>query len=176
MILETLRAWTDWQQNATYGVNALLAAVPRDAGDPVPGNVATFVDETRNGPAARRRIPDVVPALVTRLHLTGALDPSVGPNVAHRDAEVAVATWYADRNVATENGNRSCLYVLRALQRSLAKFVDPSIAAANTARTRNGITIYNVTALQHVTTFDTIEDTDILGALFVTFKVRDTAP
>jgi hypothetical protein len=178
MILDTIRAWTDWLANPTYGVAAQLAAggFPYDGTDTAPAVLAAIVDETRNGPTARRRIPDTTPVLMVRLHEVATLDASVGPNVAHRDADVTLATLYAQQDVATEAGNRDCYYTLRAVERALAKFVDPSITAANTARQRNSVQILNATALQHITIFEATKDTDILGGVLVTFKVRDTAP
>jgi predicted DNA-binding protein len=176
MILETLRMWTDWQGNPTYGVNAQLATVPLDGTDARPTTLVAISDETRNGPTARRRVPDTVPVLMSRLHQAATLDPSVGPNTAIRDAEIQIATWYADNQLATETGNSNAYYVLRALERTLAKFLDPSIAIANTARKRGNIEIFGATTLEHLTTFETVEDSDILGGLLVTFKVRDSAP
>lgn len=176
MILDTVRAWSDWLGNATYGVNALLAGLPLDGTDPAPPALAAIVDETRNGSASRRFIPDTLPALIVRLQEASDLSPSVGPNVAHRDATVVLATLYAANATLTEQGYRAAYYTLRAVQRSLAKFMDTSISAANTARTRNSVTIYSAVALQHITNFSALEDTDVLAGVLITFQVRDAAP
>lgn len=176
MILDTVRAWSDWLGNGTYGVNALIPGLPLDGTDAAPPMLAAIVDETRSGPASRRMIPETLPALIVRLQEASDLSPSVGPNVEHRDADVVVATLYAANATSTEQGYRAAYYTLRAVQRSLAKFFDASIAVANTARLRNNVTIYSAKALQHITNFSALEDTDILAGLFITFQVRDSAP
>jgi hypothetical protein len=176
MILETLRAWTDWLGNVTHGVNALLPGVERDGGDPAPPNVALIVDETRDPAAARRQIPDTVPCLIVRLAAPATMDDSVGPNTPHRDGDVPVMTLYAAAHSESDTGNQDVAYTLRAVERSLAKFLDYGLAAANTARQRNNISILHATALQQLTTFEPIEDRDILGGLAITFHVRDKAP
>lgn len=176
MILETMRAWADWLGDATYGVNAQLATIPLDGSDTAPDAVAIVADETRNGTAARRQIPDTLPALLVRLQQSGTLVPNIGPNTAVRDGEIPLLTAYAATNADSAKGNRNAVYTLRAIEKSLRDFMDPSIAAANTARMRGNIQILSVTGLEHVTTYEPLEDRDVLAALIVTFQVRDTAP
>lgn len=176
MILETVRAWADWLQDATYGVNAQLGTIPLDSGDPVPTAIALVADETRNGSAARRQIPDTLPALLVRLHAPAGLVPNIGPNTANREGAIPVLTAYAAADVTSEEGNRQCVYTLRAVEKSLRDFMDTTIAAANTARSRGSVQIERIEDLQHLTTYEPLQDRDILGALIVTFQVRDLAP
>lgn len=176
MILDTIRAWTDWLGHGTYGVNALLAGVERDGTDAAPPSIQLIVDETRNPAAARRQIPDTVPCLIVRLAAPATMDDSVGPNSPHRYGDIPVMTLYAAEHQDSDDGTQNAAYTLRAVERVLAKFLDHTIAAANTARLRNNITILHATALQQLTMFEPIEDRDILGALAITFRVMDKNP
>lgn len=56
MIVPAVRLTADALAHLTTGVNALLAAVPRDVGDAAPGDVTVY-DETRDAWVARGTVP-----------------------------------------------------------------------------------------------------------------------
>ena len=178
MILETVRIVSDWLGGSTYGLAPMLAAVTLDGSDTRP-TVPAIYDETRNGPAARRKIP-AKPSLVIRqtgegAQLNGEPFPVAGP----RDADVHLGVWYADSESASEIGNQGAHYVLRAAAQSLRLLTSSTGAAgaaAVTARNRNGIQLLLCKSLSLVTAYEPLEDGILLGAVLATYHVRDTNP
>lgn len=179
MILETVRIVADWLTGAMYGVNAMLATVPLDGTDTRPASVTVF-DETRDGPTARRKVPATKPCLLVRQQDDATADGEPYPVGGPRQAHVTLGLWYADTQSASETGNRNTHYVLRAARESLRRLTDPTdptmAAAATTAKTRGSIQLLKTEAVRAVTAHEPLEDSLLLGALFVTFTVRDTAP
>lgn len=179
MILETVRILADWLNDSTYGVGPMLTALTLDGSDARP-SAPTLFDETRNGPASRRKIPATKPCLIVRqagegAQINGEPFPVQGP----RDGDVHLGVWYADVESASEKGNQGAHYVLRAAAQSL-RLLTSSIGAAgtaaNTARLRNGIRILQCKSLSLVTAYEPLEDGILLGAVLATYHVRDTQP
>lgn len=174
MFLETVRIVTDWLNDGTYGVNALLSALPLDGGDSVPA-VALITDETRNAVAARERFPAAAGPVIT-VHLARPAIIRTELQGAFRDApDVPVLIRYADTNqAATDAGTKNALYTVRAILQSVARLMDqPGV----TARVRNQVAIANVKEeVQHVPVFQDVEDKVITGGLVFSFYVRDKLP
>lgn len=179
MILETIRIVTDWLNGSTYGVAPLLADLPLDGSDARP-TAPTIVDETRDGPAARRKIaPAEEPALVVRQADPAELNGEPFPNTGPRDAVVHLAIWYGDKKSASEQGNQAAHYVLRAAAQSLRLLTGPTqaaTAAAVAAKTRNNVQLLHCQELRLVSVHEPLEDSIFLGVLLVTYKVRDLTP
>lgn len=176
MILDTLRLVTDWLNDGTNGVNAKIATTPRDGGDSAPTSLTAIVDETRNGAAARRKLPATVPALVVRLATAAPLDAEVGPNSDKRYGDIPLAIWYGDRDATSENGNRDAHYILRTVERVLRQLTNPANGAGLTAKVRNSVTLLFWKDWRYNTQDEPLEDGTIHGALFVTARVQDTVP
>lgn len=179
MILETLRIVTDWLKDTTYGVGPMLAALPMDGSDTRP-TAPTVTDETRDGPAARRKIsPAEEPALLVRQADPADLNGEPFPNNGPRDAVVHLAIWYGDKKSASEKGNQAAHYVLRAAAQSLRLLTGPTqaaTAAAVAAKTRNNVQLLKCEDLKLVSVHEPLEDSVFLGVLLATYKVRDLTP
>ena len=172
MILETLRAVTDWLGDATYGVNAKIAALNLDAGDSVPPDVQTIADETRNGQVARQQIPANKPALMISLYEDATLVPEVMQST--RDGEVVVLIRLAVENIETDDGARDSFYIMRAVEQSLREFHRNDYAATN--RTRNGILIGPCVDMRQTTVYEPTEDGTVTSALLLRYQCRETTP
>lgn len=177
MNLEPLRIVTDWLGNATYGVNAKLATLPRDAGDSAPPSVQLIADETRSGPVARDRIP--IPATPGPVLTLACIEESIWNTVLedkYRDCEaLPIEIRYADLDkVVTQTGTQNAYYTMRAVLRSLKDLMnDPG----NAARQRNLVTLVNTSDLVRIRpTMKEIEDKIIVASMSVTFGFRDEAP
>lgn len=177
MFLETTRIITDWLNNGTYGVNAKLAALPKDVGDNPPA-VQLIVDETRNGVAARERIP--VPGTagpVITVHIARPAIVHTELADAYRDVpDLPVVIRYADTNqVASDVGTRNAMYTMRAVLQSINALM--GAPGDGGARERNQVAIANVKdEVQAVPVFQDVEDKVITGGLVFSFYVRDKLP
>lgn len=163
MLNETIREVHDFLADATVGLGAMLAVLPRDGGDPLP-STPTIVNETTSFAVALNRPPATLPALTIALDTVLDLDP----NAAQRTRDASVALWlkYVVKTVAANTGTRDAYYVMRALERSLDRWT--------TARARNGVEIYAVTERAYGTPMQELEDSWIVCGLRVVFQVRDT--
>lgn len=173
VILEPLRIVTDWLGDATYGVNAKLAVVPRDAGDPLPPSVQLIADETRSGPVARDRIPTPpAPGPVLTIACLDESNWNTELEDKHWDCEIfPIEIRYADLDkVISQDGTRNAFYTLRAVRLSLKDLMlDPGVAA----RKRNGVELVNTTDLMRFRpAMKVLEDKVVVAGMSVGFGVR----
>jgi hypothetical protein len=187
MHLETMRSLIDWLKYGTNGpagavngpssANACIAAVARDATDPVPVAIASFGDETRDYWLARREIPrdsasGLTYPLLGILTTEGSdLDGEVETTI--RDGQVSVTIAYAHQQAITEQGMRDWRYTGRALQQSLKQWLLP---ANDSYRTRNGIIVRACLSMLMLPPFTTTGDVTFSGGLTLRLSVRDTTP
>jgi hypothetical protein len=174
MILETIRAVTDWLNNATYGVNAKLSTVTRDGGDPAVDSIQLITDETRNFEVAIRKIP-ATPRPNISVFLANDVDMSPKEFSGTRNGDVTVIIRYAVDENNTNSGLRDAYYTMRAVIASLKDF-NSNGPAPEFARSRNGVQIIAITEMVEMQPFQTPEDTAISTGLRITFEVRDTQP
>jgi hypothetical protein len=176
MRLETLYLLRAWLADATYGVNAQLASVPRIGSDALPANLALIAEAGHNKFAARRQVPDQS-AQVPCLLLTAGrsdLDPHSHAGSV-RDGSVEVGIAYFGREADTEVGIQEAEYRCRALQRAVDDWFTTSTGQAN--RTTGSITVWHIERpLAVVEPFAPLEDDLIGGEMTMTFRVRDAAP
>lgn len=172
MIVETIRTWTDWLKDPTYGVNAQLANVPKDAGDPVPTNIAFIGDQTRDKVVAQWKEPQDFPALYVTMD-----GPAVGAGevgTIHRDYDsVVVAIRYLVRNPDAEEALRDTFYTLRAIVRSVKDLAHNDQAPQ---RTRNGIYIGTVKSIAYGQWREGVGNATATGVVTITQDVRDSSP
>lgn len=174
MFLEPVRIVADWLADATNGVNALLARVPRDAGDPVPPAV-TIYDETRHGWVTRATVPRfdgsgiALPGLMVLAHQQTELQPE-DPTDADRWLRPQLLIRYVDREVASEQGAAAASYTYRAVVGALDRLADNAHAAA---RTRNGIELAGRLQCHYVAQSSPLGDAVVTGALLVQYDARD---
>lgn len=177
MILETVRINADWLADATYGVNTLLAGVPRDAGDPQPAAVVVR-DGTRDGVVGRRQIPHAAssgtPELYVNFEPDGLTDLQPEVWTTYRDCDaLPVSVRYVIESAATEAAARDAYYTLRAVQRSLRRLNENTNAAATV---RNQVELVELVSLRHSYPFAPVSDRVVVAALIAVYMVRDLAP
>jgi hypothetical protein len=178
MYLEPGRALVDWFQNATYGVNALAAAVPRDAGDSAPPTVAYFNDESRDPRVAEGYPPALLPAVVVQL--IGQAQWAGEVQTVIRDGKVSLLIRYL-ANARTDGagtanmalGITDASYTMRGIVKSIRQWLDNANYAA---RTRNGIAVLAADKIMPWNVSRNETDNIIVGNLVLTCDVRDTAP
>ena len=178
MRVEVVDLTAEWLADATYGVNALLAAVPRKAGDAAPPNVAQIYAETRQPEVARGVFPQAA-ALYPLLVVSQPQDAPFA--VAIRNAKweseaYPVAIAYAIRKQASDVAIRDAGYTLRAVMRSLYQLENPFIAQAVAARTRNDITLQGISGFSRAAPQAPVEDVQVLDGILVHWRVVDTTP
>jgi hypothetical protein len=172
MIIEACRLVTDWLNDGTNGVNAMLAIIPMDAGDSAPAAIAagSIVDATRDGNVARGRLPAALPGFgITPMPIEG-LAPWVTINDA--EADLSLAIRFGMTKAQTEQGFRDTSYYLRAAVRSLRRFNGNSDP---TKRQRNQIYLESCVEMRAVQLWDVIDDSVITGAVVAKYHIRDNA-
>lgn len=173
MILEAVRMTRDWLADATYGVDAKLAALDYDGSDAAVTafGSSAIVDETRNGPSARQRLP--LTDTVTRAIAVSADEMPVAPGVNDqlpRDGQVAVLIRVGIADVDTQEAARDVYYTLRAVMQSLRALLQDANAAS---RVRNQVHVYSIEAMRAARLATDMDDSQVIGAVLVTFKLRD---
>lgn len=181
--LEVTRMVADWLQygvngaggavNGTGSVNALLAGVPRDAGDPLPANVTVY-DATRNGWVARMTAPNEgsgisFPALAVFVHGGLTFDGEVLTTV--RDATGDVAVVYITQRQDTAPARADALYTMRAVVRSFKQFHDP--ARYDVFRVRNSVALRSCETLRYGKFDDTKDGIVLSTAVIASYHIRD---
>jgi hypothetical protein len=185
MQIETIRALADWLQygtntaagaaNGPGSVNALSAAVVRDAGDAAPVTITTFGDETRTPWCARREIPRESNLAYPLLGVivTDPSDLSGEVETIIRDGTVSPTILYAHQQALTEQGLRDWHYTCRALQQSVRTWM---LNVNASYRTRNSIIVQACMDMRVLPPFSTNGDVPFSGGLTLRLNVRDTAP
>lgn len=179
MILEAVRIVRDWLDDATNpsgaGVNAKVALVPRDGGDPAPG-VVEFADETRADALAWGRLPS--PSVAGRLMVTvevgrvgGNVDASIMPPV--RNGEVPLVLRILRQTDTAASGTRDGLYVARAVLFSLAAL---NTNTASASRTRNNVALLNLDSITVLPLYHRIDDVDLVAGFVVRCQMRELTP
>jgi hypothetical protein len=124
-MVEWTKIVADWLADATNGVNALLAGVPRYTGHTLPPNV-TIYNEIEHGFVARGFISEDSPMASAALlvyELDGA-DVDVIAATEQTDATVTVVVGVPIRLSDTADAIRRAKYTLRAVDRSLIRLND----------------------------------------------------
>ena len=171
-----MRIIKDWLDDATNGVNAELAAMTADdldTNDTVPANVATIIDESRDGNAALKTLPaDVTtPALI--IFQAEAFTLPIGLSQGKIDATVGpIAIAYATRSSDPALGKEDAFYTMDAAYRSLNNL----FAGNEATRTRAGIQLMNLRNLELAPMDEAVGDAWLTLALITRFQVRDTRP
>lgn len=167
-----VRIVSNWLQDATYGVAAIAAALPRDGTDPAPDPVHVY-DDTRHGWAARQQIPKPLgtaiqfPAIVVSLQ-GGTFDggapeaQDTGARTIYGSVQVLVQLLY--NASATDAAATSAMYVLRAIRNSLLQLDEPSRDAQ---RTLTGVRLQPSTRVTQGRTDAQNDDTVLAAGAFV---------
>ncbi len=186
MHVSVLRMVADWLGS---DLNARIAAVPRDAGDPAPpaihaytdathptpGNLAIF-DETRHHVAANFKDPPAMPALYlySRSPIVLEGEPTPDRQIRKSKAPVPVVILYHAENAVLEDAIRDGSRTLRAISRSLFEL---SKGANEASRLRNGILIVlGEGPMITDPAISAVGKNRVNGAVTVGYYVRDMNP
>ena len=173
MIIQTVRAWTDFMNDATNGINAQLRLIQTDVTDPIVPNVLSIVDATRDVRASQGEPPINTPAIQVYPLFNQVLHPYINPAGGIRKGEVTVVMNYHLQKSDSVNGLIWALYTQQAIEKTLGLF----ISNANIpSRTRNNIGINGITKLEHQPNIVSGTDTTIVLSTIIGFEVRDGNP
>lgn len=168
MILEAVRIVDAALKDATIGVAAQLATVPKESGDSVP-TTPTYYNETQHGEAARESIPDGVgPFVLVSSGQTSDTNPGIRPIT---DASVEVLIRYATRDADTEVAMRAASYTMRAIRRTLGLIT--TTAAGEALRIRNNVHLVSVDSVRWMMIAAPVGDTALTWGLSITCRCRD---
>lgn len=177
MILEAVRIVADWLSDATYGINAVRLAVPKDTGvSDFPA--VTVLDSTRSGLVGRGGVPNLAPNQFPALLVSPAdqpvdqASPAVRPFPA--DATVTVLVRYVTSVVDSAQAERDTSQTLKAVWWQLPQLLLTS--AGETARTRAQVQLYAIQSMQMATLYEATEDTIVTGGVLVTCRLRYLGP
>lgn len=173
MRVEVIRIVADWLAHADYGVNAMLAEVPRDVGDAQPANV-TIADETRDGWVARGAAPrsiseDAVIVAVSTVQ-DGTFDGiDLATAFTWQPGEVPVAIRVIHRDVQSADGNLNAGITVRAARWSLNVLRSHTHTAS---RIRNKVQLHEIT-MREIPVHAALGDVVVSGALLLSCNAVD---
>ena len=179
MHVEISRMITAWLEHKEYGVNTLLASVPRKnlsgKDDRKPQAVKVYNDVDFNIAGVVGIDPPELPSIVVvsdmDIRNAQVVQPKQ-PGVSYT-AVVGVG-YYADeddKSLVVKDGN----YVLRAVMRSLKMF-DDSPDRSKAYRELNKIQLTRMTGLTQQRIGGAVPQSRLLGLVFADFTVLDKAP
>lgn len=186
--LELERILSDWLMT---DLNARIAAVPRDAGDPAPPPIAAYTDTTYAANqtiavfnsvthpwVAEWKSPPADPAIyvMARGPFIFAGEPTPDGRVRKTVVPAKVGIFYVRDNADAAGARRDGSYTLRAIARSVRE-LDKEAPASDAARLRNGINVVLSEGPQeHYHTVSTVGSHRVSGALVLNYHVRDENP
>ena len=170
MIAEALRLTSAWLQHGTYGLNAQLAAVPRDAGDPQPANFTVFATEVDHEDAALGRLPTAAPAVVITVESANVVNDEAAHEIGDGSVVLNVRlSVTADADA--KDMKRDASYSLRALMWCFRKWVVQDVNA--TTRKKNSVAILEIGRCEFNSLYETVDDRIVTGGARVPLTVRD---
>ena len=171
-----MRIIKDWLDDSSNGVNAELAAMTSDdldTDDTVPPDVETIIDESRDGNAALKLVPQdmTLPALL--IFQSEAFTIPIGVGQGKIKATVGpIAIAYAVRKSDPAEGKEDAFYTMDAVYRSINNL----FIGNDATRTRAGIQLVNLRNLDLAPMDDQVGDATLTLALIIRFQVHDTRP
>ena len=171
-MLDVLRMVTDWLGNASHGVDAKLTALDFDGSDTKPTGSLTIGDETRNASVAVGKYPSTTFGLAVQVQPMDTLD---GQSATYtHDYDVPLLLRLNRQSSDAAAATRDLLYTLRATVQSLEALFNDTIAAAVSARTRNGVQAQHIVSMGQALTREQREDNVVTAAIAITIRARDT--
>lgn len=184
MELEVVRTIAEAMADPVTGINAILAGVPRDAGDPAPPLV-TIYEETTDDWVADRQLPhelleaDVAGgAALLAIGVASETDFQNGDGTAEVRAaddtgEVTLVIYYGTATSAPALAVRDALYTMRAVRRWFNWFFQND---QGQARERNSVELLAMPRKRTGRIKVDPKDTPFAIAFFPTIAARDFAP
>lgn len=169
MLTEAVRIVADWLGHVTYGVNAGLSAMPKDAGVVTAASITVY-DETRHPEVARGQLPDALPALLVSTSATPLTTTTNAVRPFPPDAELELGIRYAVRRAGTDQSTTDVAQIERAVRRSLGALFTTS--AGESARARNSVHLISWRSLR-TELYQANDDDAVTAAMVVTITARD---
>lgn len=173
MRVEVVRIIADWLADATYGVNAMLAEVPRDNGDPQPADV-TIADETRHDWVSRgvatKTVLDAGPYIAVAVYqpmTADGLDNATGFTYQPGEIPIAIRDIRADSDSSA--ANLASGITMRAVRWSLNLLRDH---AHRSSRIRNLVQLHDFTIVELPAT-EQLGDVPVQAALLLRCNAID---
>jgi hypothetical protein len=166
MILEVVRILDSALRNATIGLAAQLATVPRESGDPVP-TTPIISNEATDKDGALDRVPDG-PGPFLQIASGDLSEPNLTVMPA-RDAGIDVMLRYTTRSSLTDRSLREASYTVRAIRQTLAQL--PQLDGA--LRTRNSVTVYHLKDFRAMKVQAPADDVVLAIGMTVSVTARD---
>jgi hypothetical protein len=166
VIIEAVKIIDAALRDATIGLAAQLALVPREGGDSAPAT-PTIYNEVNSGIASRETFPDGNgPFLLITSSSSESRNPAVRPVT---DLSVDVLIRYGVRNGTTEAAVRAASYSLRATVRTLGLLV----TQADSLCGRNQVQLLEVNNVRYMLLSAPVDDTLVTWGLTCTCRMRD---
>lgn len=171
-----MRIIKDWLDDVSNGVNAKLAAMTADdldTNDTVPPNVVTIIDESRDGNAALKMVPQdmTLPALLIFQSDSVVIPIGLGQGKTKAVAG-PIAIAYAVRTSEPAAGKEDAFYTMDAVYRSINNL----FVGNDATRVRAGIQLVNLRNIDLAPMDEQIGDATLTLALIIRFQVHDTRP
>ncbi|HMG19598.1 MAG TPA: hypothetical protein VK573_12805 [Gemmatimonadales bacterium] len=184
MRIELVRMTAAWLMDPTYGVNAKIPGVERDAGDAVPPDIAAWTPEA--GPATiavfneedhewvvDKKAPPASPALYVmgegEIEMIGEVMTIQRRTTRDVPILIRYITDRSDKVVAKRDGE----YTGRAIVRSLRELMRNGNFAA---RTRNNVCIEFMGSVSYVPMVEAVGSCRSMGAVVAFYRAIDAAP
>lgn len=175
-VTELVATWLDdADETYGYGVNALLAGVPRKTGDSVPPDVVKVAHEYADDFVVNDEAPPAVPALIVAVGEVevdwtgwGLPTPQGGTTTG-----AAVIVAYAGRDKLGAKSRRECAYTLEAVKQSLLQ-LGAKAGRDTGGRTLRGVHLLQVLRVQDVPLKKDLGRGSLAGAVVALCQVFDT--
>jgi len=179
MILETVRILADWLADPTYGINAVRASVPKDAGV-ADFPAVTILDSTRDGRIGRGGVPNLTAAEFPALLVSPSDQPvdqqAPGVRPFAPDATITVLIRYATNVLDTAVAERDASQTIKAIWWQMAQLDVTAAGELAKDRTASKVQLLYLQSMQAATLYEAANDTIVTGGVLATCRVRYLGP
>jgi hypothetical protein len=182
MHVEITRILANWLKHPDYGVNAMLATLPRfnkigstTSKDPKPADVTVFSDvDTPEILTTSGWAPPKIPALIIMTDLNPRpIDISKATMPGHFFTAFSGIGYFAEMTEREKNIVQGG-YVLRAVKKSLKIYNEPKYSNPN--RELNSVQVSRIDSVELQRVASAVPESLMLGVVFVNMTVLDKAP
>lgn len=186
MHVEVTRILTAWLQHDQYGVNAMLATLPRWTGfyeedettpinDPLPPDVDVYNDvDVKEILTTGGLRPPTMPSLVVVVDMNPKTVDIKDPNASGHEMSVAAGIGFYAEQTEVEKDIVRGDYVLRAVKKSLVRFNSPVLS--KDYRKLNDYSLSRIVSIETQRVASAVPESFMLGILFADLIVLDKAP
>lgn len=171
-MLEATRLLSNWYEDPTNGVNAMLRTIEQRHGETVPA-IASFKNEIDDVEVAQRLAPVNIPALYTLLEDPIQVDPGNPTRTKQIIDELPISTRIILQTSDTEQARRHAQLIGRAMIKSVNRFMYNENQAS---RVDNQVCITSVVNMTFVGLREQVGDFMAVAALLITFRAENLDP